>query len=66
MFLEGLSMLGFDNSGSNSAQESSPNEESDDSIDDFSAKKQYKEENGSKRSVSYPYGSRKKRLNNFI
>ena len=52
-------MLGFDNSGSNSAQESSPNEESDDSIDDFSAKKQYKEENGSKRSVSYPYGSRK-------
>ena len=30
-------MLGFDNNGSNSAQESSHNEESNDSSDDFSA-----------------------------
>ena len=30
MFLEGLTMLDFDNNGSNSAQESSPDEESND------------------------------------
>ena len=39
MFLEGLTMLGFDNKGSNSAQESSPNGKSNDSSDDFSAYK---------------------------
>ena len=32
-------MLGFDNNGSNSAQELSPNEESNDSNNDFSAEK---------------------------
>ena len=37
MFSEGLTMLGFDNNGSNSAQESSPNEEHNDSSNDFSA-----------------------------
>ena len=39
MFLKGLTMLGFANNGSNSAQESSPNRESNDSSDDFSADK---------------------------
>ena len=39
MLLEGLTMLGFDNNGSNSAQESSPNEESNESSEDFSANK---------------------------
>ena len=36
MFSEGLTVLGFDNNGSNSARESSPYEESNDSSDDFS------------------------------
>ena len=35
MFSEGLTMLGFDNNGSNNAQESSPIEESNDSSDVF-------------------------------
>ena len=39
MFLEGLTMLGFLSDGSNSAQESSPNEECNNSSDDFSANK---------------------------
>ena len=39
MFSEGLSMLGFDNKSSNSAQESSPYEEPNDSSNDFSANK---------------------------
>ena len=42
MFLKGLTMLGFANNGSNSAQESSPNRESNDSTissDDFLADK---------------------------
>ena len=37
MFLGGLTTLGFDSNSSNSAQESSPNQESNDSINDFSA-----------------------------
>ena len=37
MFLGGLTTLGFDSNSSNRAQESSPNQESNDSIDDFSA-----------------------------
>ena len=40
MFLEGLTMLGFDNNGNNSAQQSSPDEESNDSSDSFSTNKQ--------------------------
>ena len=39
MFSEGLTTLGFDNNSSNSAQESSPNQDSYDSSDDFSANK---------------------------
>ena len=39
MFSEGLTVLGFDNNRSNNAQESSPNEESDDCSDDFAANK---------------------------
>ena len=39
IFSEGLNMLGFDNNGSNRAQESSLNEESNDFSDDFSASK---------------------------
>ena len=35
MFSESLTVLGFDNNGSNSAEESSPNEESNGSNDDF-------------------------------
>ena len=37
MFSEGLNIFGFDHNRSNSAQESSPNKESNDSSDDFSA-----------------------------
>ena len=37
MFLEGVTMLDFYNNSSNSAQESSPYEDSNDSSDDFSA-----------------------------
>ena len=40
MFLEGMTMLGFDNNGNNSAQQSSPDEESNDSSDSFSTNKQ--------------------------
>ena len=36
-FSEGLNVLGFDDNGSNSAQESSPDQQSDDSSDDFLA-----------------------------
>ena len=39
-FSEGFSMLGCDDNGSNSAWKSSPNEDSHDSSDDFSAHKQ--------------------------
>ena len=39
MFSESLTILGFNNNGSNSAQELSPNEESNDSSGDFSANK---------------------------
>ena len=39
MFPKGLTELGFDNKGSNRAQESTPNEESNDSSDDFSKNK---------------------------
>ena len=39
MCLKGLTMLCFDNNGSNSAQESSPKEESNDSSGNFSANK---------------------------
>ena len=43
MFLDGLKILGFDDNSSNSAQESSPNQDSYDSSDDFSAnKREYK------------------------
>ena len=35
MFLDGLKILGFDDNSSNSAQESSPNKESNDSSTDF-------------------------------
>ena len=35
MFLDGLKILGFDDNGSNSAQESSPNKESNDSSTEF-------------------------------
>ena len=38
MFLDGLTMLCFDNNISNSAQKSSPNEEFYDSGDDFFSK----------------------------
>ena len=60
MFSEGLTVLGFDNNGSNSAQESSPNEKSDDSRNDFSANKpSTSEKTGSKHSVACQYGSRR-------
>ena len=39
MFLEGMNIHGFDDNGSNSAKESSPNKESNDSSNDFSANK---------------------------
>ena len=38
-FSEGLTVLGFDNNNSNRDQESSPNKESIESSDDFSANK---------------------------
>ena len=39
MFSEGFTMLGSEHNGKNGAQKSSPNEESNDSSDDFSANK---------------------------
>ena len=36
MLLEGLNILRFDNNGSNNTHESGPNEESNDSSNDFS------------------------------
>ena len=39
MFSKGLTMLGMDNNDRNSTQESSPNKESNDSSNDFSANK---------------------------
>ena len=39
MFLEGLTMHSLDNNGASGAQESSPDKESNDSIDHFSANK---------------------------
>ena len=58
-FSSGLNILGSDDNGSNNAQESSPNEESNDSSDDiFSKLTKYKWENGSTCSASCLYGSR--------
>ena len=63
MFLEGLTVLGFDNISNNSPAESSFNEESNDCSDDFSANKlstsKKKKRGGTKCSVSCPYGSRR-------
>ena len=45
MLLGGLTMHDFDNISSNSTHDSCPNEESNDSNDDFSANKQKKAQN---------------------
>ena len=60
LFFEGLNMLGFDDNGSNSARESCPYKESNDSSDDFSANElSTSKKNGSEHSVSCPDGSRR-------
>ena len=59
-FSEGLNIFGFDDNSSNIAQESSPNEESNDSGDDFSANEpSTSKKNGSPCGVSCPNGSRR-------
>ena len=60
MFSEGLNILGFDDTGSNSAEESSANEESNDASDDFSANEpSTSKKNGSPCGITCPYGSRR-------
>ena len=58
-FSSGLNILGFDDNGSNSVQESSPSEESTDSRDHFSANELRTSKKMAQRMVSHPYGSRR-------
>ena len=60
MFAESFTMFSFDCNSNNSTLESSLNEESNDSSDDFSANElSTSKKNGSEHSVSCPYGSRR-------
>ena len=58
-FSEGLSILGFDNKHSNSAQESSPNKESNDSNNNFSANEPSTSKKMAQHVVSRVYSSRR-------
>ena len=54
MFSDGLNIFGFDDNGSNSANESSPNEEFNDSSEHFSANELSASKKMAPGGVSYP------------